>query len=65
MKLSPNDVQQEIERVRSNKYNQFIKKVRLKNVRGFADEFVDFKTPVTALVGTNGGGSQPFLDRQL
>jgi AAA15 family ATPase/GTPase len=61
VKLSPNDVQQEIERVRSNKYNQFIKKVRLKNVRGFADEFVDFKTPVTALVGTNGGGKSTIL----
>lgn len=61
MKLSPNDIQKEIERVRSNKYSQFIKKVRLKNVRGFADEFVEFKTPVTALVGTNGGGKSTIL----
>lgn len=61
MKLSPNDVQQEIERVRSNSYHQFIKRVRLKNVRGFNDEVVEFKTPVTALVGTNGGGKSTIL----
>lgn len=61
MKLSPNDVQQEIERVRANNYQQFIKRVRLKNVRGFNDEVVEFKTPVTALVGTNGGGKSTIL----
>jgi AAA15 family ATPase/GTPase len=61
MKLSPNDIKKEIERVRANKYQQFIKKVRLMNVRGFADEFVEFKAPVTALVGTNGGGKSTIL----
>ncbi|MES2743487.1 MAG: AAA family ATPase [Pseudomonadota bacterium] len=61
MKLSPNEVQKEIERVRGNKYTQFIKRVRLRNVRGFVDEFVEFKTPVTALVGTNGGGKSTIL----
>lgn len=61
MKLSPNDIKKEIDRVRENKYNQFIKRVRLKNVRGFVDEFVEFKTPVTALVGTNGGGKSTIL----
>lgn len=61
MKLSPNDIQQEIERVRSNNYQQFIKRVRLRNVRGFNDEVVEFKTPVTALVGTNGGGKSTIL----
>lgn len=61
MKLSPSEVQQEIDRVRNNNYEQFVKRVRLKNVRGFNDETVEFKTPVTALVGTNGGGKSTIL----
>lgn len=61
MKLSPNDVRSEIERVRANNYRQFVKKVRLRNVRGFRDEVVEFKSPVTALVGTNGGGKSTIL----
>ena len=61
MKLSPTEIQQEIEKVRTNSYRQFIKRVRLRNVRGFHDETVEFKTPVTALVGTNGGGKSTIL----
>ncbi|KPQ09164.1 MAG: AAA domain [Saliniramus fredricksonii] len=61
MKLSPNEVASELERVHANQYRQFIKKVRLKNVRGFADESIEFKNPVTALVGTNGGGKSTIL----
>lgn len=61
MKLSPNEIQQEIDKVRANKYTQFIKSVRLKDVRGFVDETVEFRSPVTALVGTNGGGKSTIL----
>lgn len=61
MKLSPNDIQNEIERVRSNNYRQFVKRIRLRNVRGFQDETIEFKSPVTALVGTNGGGKSTIL----
>lgn len=61
MKLSPNEVLAEIERVRTNNFKQFIKKVHLRNVRGFVDETIEFKSPVTALVGTNGGGKSTIL----
>ncbi|MDL2201381.1 AAA family ATPase [Brucella intermedia] len=61
MKLSPNETQNELERVRTNNYRQFVKRVRLRNVRGFVDETVEFKAPVTALVGTNGGGKSTIL----
>lgn len=61
MKISPNEVANELERVRTNAYFQFVKKVRLRNVRGFVDEVVEFKYPVTALVGTNGGGKSTIL----
>lgn len=61
MRLSPNDILAEIERVRTNNYNKFIKKIHLRNVRGFIDEIIEFKSPVTALVGTNGGGKSTIL----
>ncbi|GGX92239.1 ATP-dependent nuclease [Vogesella alkaliphila] len=61
MKLSPSEIQQEINKVRQNNYNQFIKKIHLRNVRGFNDEKIEFKTPVTALIGTNGGGKSTIL----
>lgn len=61
MKLSPNEIQAELNRVRAHKYSQFVSKVRLKNVRGFADETIEFKSPVTALIGTNGGGKSTVL----
>lgn len=61
MKLSPNEIQQELEKVRTNNYSQYIKSVKLKDVRGFRDESVEFRSPVTALVGTNGGGKSTIL----
>lgn len=61
MKLSPNEIQMELERVEANNYSQFVKRVRLKNVRGFQDESVEFRSPVTALIGTNGGGKSTIL----
>lgn len=61
MKLSPSELKIEMDRVRDNKYNKFVKRVKLKNVRGFAEETVDFKAPVTALIGTNGGGKSTIL----
>lgn len=61
MKLSPTDLRNELERVRSNNYNQFVKRVHLMRVRGFIDETIEFKAPVTALVGTNGGGKSTIL----
>lgn len=61
MKISPNEVRNELERVRANNYQKFVKRVRLRNVRGFVDEIIEFKSPVTALVGTNGGGKSTIL----
>lgn len=61
MKLSPSDVQDLIQRVRNKKYNKLIQRIRLRNVRGFQDETVEFMYPVTALIGTNGGGKSTIL----
>lgn len=61
MKVSPNDLKIEMDKVRDNKFSKYVKRVTLRNVRGFAEEVVDFRTPVTALIGTNGGGKSTIL----
>ncbi|MCY1128757.1 AAA family ATPase [Frigidibacter sp. RF13] len=61
MKLSPNQLREEIQRVTSNNYRQFVKRCSLKNIRGFRDQVIEFKAPVTALIGTNGGGKSTIL----
>lgn len=61
MKLSPNQIQEELARVTQNNYRQFVKKVILRRVRGFVEEAIEFKYPVTALIGTNGGGKSTIL----
>lgn len=61
MKLSPSELKIEMDKVRDNKFYKYVKRVTLRNVRGFAEEVVDFRTPVTALIGTNGGGKSTIL----
>ncbi|MBA0959073.1 AAA family ATPase [Escherichia coli] len=61
MKLSPAELKLERDKVQDNKFNQYVKRITLKNVRGFDEEIVEFKTPVTALIGTNGGGKSTIL----
>jgi len=61
MKLSPNELQSEKSRVDHDNYNQFIKRVHLKKIRGFIDQSIDYRFPVTALIGTNGGGKSTIL----
>lgn len=61
MKPSPNELKDEMDKVRDNKFNKYVKRVTLRKVRGFSEEVIDFKTPVTALIGTNGGGKSTIL----
>lgn len=61
MRLSPSELKDEMDKVRDNKFSKYVKRVTLRNVRGFSEEVIDFKTPVTALIGTNGGGKSTIL----
>ncbi|MFD2648025.1 AAA family ATPase [Devosia albogilva] len=61
MKLSPNEISEELERVRTGHYNQFIRRLTLHKARGFVEQSVEFRNPVTALIGTNGGGKSTIL----
>lgn len=49
------------DRVQRSHYQQYLKSIRLVNVRGFAGAQVSFDFPVTALVGPNGGGKSTVL----
>lgn len=61
MKLSPNQIQEELDRVSHGNYAKFVKRVFLHHVRGIQEETIEYKYPVTALIGTNGGGKSTVL----
>lgn len=61
MRPSPSELKDEMDKVRDNKFRKYVKRITLRNVRGFSEEVIDFKTPVTALIGTNGGGKSTIL----
>ena len=48
-------------KVQKNNYEKYIKRLRLKPVRGFIDEPISFDFPVTAIIGPNGGGKTTVL----
>lgn len=48
-------------KVKEQDYGQYLRKIRLNKVRAFQGEAVDFDFPVTALIGTNGGGKSTIL----
>ncbi len=48
-------------KVKSNSYKSYLRRMNLIKVRAFQEETVDFEFPVTALIGTNGGGKSTVL----
>jgi hypothetical protein len=48
-------------KVREQNFGAYLRKIRLNKVRAFDEEAVDFDFPVTALIGTNGGGKSTVL----
>ena len=48
-------------KVRRNDYGSYLRKIRLNKVRAFSDQAVDLEFPVSALIGTNGGGKSTIL----
>ncbi|WP_340289087.1 ATP-dependent nuclease [Sulfitobacter pontiacus] len=61
MKLSPNQVSEELTRIAQNNYHRLVKRVMLHHVRGIREQTIEFRYPVTALIGTNGGGKSTIL----
>jgi AAA15 family ATPase/GTPase len=48
-------------KVKSHDYGMYLRAIRLNKVRAFDGELVNLDFPVTALIGTNGGGKSTIL----
>jgi ABC-type branched-subunit amino acid transport system ATPase component len=48
-------------KVKGQNYGSYLKTIRLVKVRAFDNEIVNFDFPVTAIIGTNGGGKSTIL----
>ena len=48
-------------KVKGQNYGTYLRRIKLNKVRAFNEEVVDFDFPVTALIGTNGGGKSTIL----
>lgn len=59
--IRDNEIRALLGKVKTQKYGKYLRKIRLTRVRAFTDESVDFDCPVTALIGTNGGGKSTIL----
>lgn len=49
------------EKVRKLSYYRYLPKMKLLNVRSFNSQLISFDFPVTAIIGTNGGGKSTIL----
>lgn len=50
-----------LERVRKQSFGRYVRRIRLNKVRAFQIQEVGLDFPVTALIGTNGGGKSTIL----
>ena len=50
-----------LQKVKEQDYGAYLRRIRLNRVRAFTSEAVEFDFPVTALIGTNGGGKSTIL----
>ena len=61
MSVPPSTIQSLSQRVIKDNYQKYLKQIHLKNVRAFNDQRITFTFPVTAIIGTNGGGKSTIL----
>jgi hypothetical protein len=50
-----------LHKVKSQNFGKYLLRIRLNKVRAFYDQTVSFDFPVTAIIGTNGGGKSTIL----
>ena len=61
MDIRPSDIIELKDRVNRQNYGQYIREMSLTAVRSFQSQKVSFDFPVTAIIGTNGGGKSTIL----
>jgi predicted ATPase len=61
MDVRPSDIKNLEEKVKKLSYNKYLPSIKLSNVRSFTNQTVRFDFPVTAVIGTNGGGKSTIL----
>jgi energy-coupling factor transporter ATP-binding protein EcfA2 len=61
MDIQPSTLKSLSVRVAKRNYQKYLVEIHLRNVRAFSDQKITFSFPVTALIGTNGGGKSTIL----
>jgi predicted ATPase len=61
MDVHKSDIDSLEEKVKKLAYVKYLSSIRLSNVRSFANQTITFDFPVTAIIGTNGGGKSTIL----
>lgn len=59
--IRPSTIQDLLKKVAKRQYGKYLLRVRMIKLRGFEDKNVSFDSPVTAIVGPNGGGKTTVL----
>lgn len=59
--IRPSEINQLLEKARDKNYGKYLYAIDLTYVRGIRDQRVTFDFPVTAIIGTNGGGKTTIL----
>jgi predicted ATPase len=61
MDVRQSDIESLEEKVKKLSYEKYLSSLRLSNVRSFTNQTINFDFPVTAIIGTNGGGKSTIL----
>jgi hypothetical protein len=61
MDVRQSDIENLEEKVKKLSYDRYLPSLRLSNVRSFTNQTINFDFPVTAIIGTNGGGKSTIL----
>ena len=61
MDVRHSDITHLEEKVKKLSYSQYLPSMKLMNVRSFDHQTISFDFPVTAIIGTNGGGKSTIL----
>jgi hypothetical protein len=59
--IRDNAIRDLLAKVKKQNYGHYLRRIRLTKARAFSQETVEFDSPVTALIGTNGGGKSTIL----